>query len=93
MIDDHAKSPVFAEEGQAITAAVVINAALGLAGDLARAHLLLEQRQRDAETLGNDRCIDRDGAVFKFDRFHLMFMPLPAPGSCLTGRDRRIPPA
>ena len=59
LVDHNAKSPVLAEEGQAITAAVVINAALGRAGDLAGAHLLLEQRQRDTKPFGNDGCFDR----------------------------------
>ena len=37
-----------------------IGAALGLAGDLARAHLLLELRQRDAKAFGNHGCLDFD---------------------------------
>jgi hypothetical protein len=44
LVDHEAEAPVFEVEGQAATAAVVADAALGPACDPARAHRFLQQR-------------------------------------------------
>jgi len=53
-----------------MSASVGIDATLGKARDPARAHLLLQQRRRQAEAFGDDGGVDLDGAIFEFDRFH-----------------------
>ena len=54
---------MFGKERQAMPAQIRIDPALRKARDPARAHLLLEQRQRKAEAVGDDGRIDLDGAV------------------------------
>jgi hypothetical protein len=51
-------------------AEIRIDPALGQARDLAGLHLLLQNRQRDAEALGDHGRVDLKVAVAEFDRFH-----------------------
>ena len=74
-------------------AAIRVDPALGEARDLAGAHLLLKQGQRNAEPIGNDGGVDLDGAILEFDRFHavhLVEVITRAPGFVWIARDRRI---
>jgi len=53
-----------------MSAQIRIDPAFGKARDVACAHPLLEQGQRDAEPVGDDGRIDLNLAIFEFDRFH-----------------------
>jgi hypothetical protein len=70
LIDDHAKAPVLGEKRQAMPALIRVDPALPEAGDASRAHPFLEPRQRDAEAFGDDRRVDLNGAIGKFDSLH-----------------------
>ena len=58
------------EKRQPMPTAIRINAPLGQTRDLAGAHLSPEQRQRDAEALGDDGRIDPNGVILEFNRLH-----------------------
>jgi hypothetical protein len=42
--------------------------------DPARAHLFLQQGGGEAEALGDDGSVDLHGAIFEFDRFHMLHL-------------------
>ena len=53
-------------------AEIGIDPAFGKARDPARAHLFLQQGGGQAEAFGDDGGVDLNGAIFEFDRFHVL---------------------
>jgi len=69
-IDNEPKSRAFVEKGQAILPGVIVDATLAEARDLPIAHQTLNARGLDPQAFADDRCIDLEGAIFKFDCRH-----------------------
>ncbi|NDV89521.1 hypothetical protein GTW51_23075 [Aurantimonas aggregata] len=70
VVDDQAKAPTCRKERQAVATIIFICASLAEAGDYPFAHLSLDERRLDPETLTDNRRIDLDGAVFELDPWH-----------------------
>jgi hypothetical protein len=68
--DEAGTAPVI-EERQAMGSCIVIDAALRQRGDLSLAKERLHQVFVDAESFGDDFCVDDDGVIFDLNFEHL----------------------
>lgn len=71
-VDSEAEAAILGKESQSIAAAVRVNSSFAPTGDFTFAQALQKERWLDPESIGDNRRIDLNAAIFEFKRFHFL---------------------